>query len=274
MPPGPIGLFDSGVGGLTVATEIRKAFPQQTVIYIADQFHVPYGGRPASEIKQFAGGISRFLANSGCEMIVMACNISSATALDEVRQEHPNLSIFGVVQPGARAAAADTRNNSIGVLATLGTTNTREYTRHISLANPDCQTTEVACPRFVPLVESGQTGTAGAVHAATEYLTPLAEQGCDTIILGCTHYPYLMPAIHTAARDLFSEMPRFIDPAKYLVHDLGLLVPSVNPQSPANRFYTTSDPVQFRLQAGVLEPSLEGDFSALTWNNGILEVGS
>jgi glutamate racemase len=202
-------VFDSGLGGLTVVRRLREALPGERIVYVADQAHVPYGGRELGEVCGFACSISEALLAYGCKAIVMACNISSATALPVVQAEHPCVPILGVLLPGASSAAAQTASGRVGVLATEGTVRSGAYTRALRALNADLQVTEAACPAFVPLVEAGELATDAAFDAARACLAPLHLAGVDTVILGCTHYPFLLPTLNALAPDL-----RFVDPAE------------------------------------------------------------
>ena len=215
----PIGVFDSGLGGLTVAGEIMRRLPRERILYVADQAHVPYGGRDLSEVRAFAVGISASLINAGCKAVVMACNISSAIALETVQAQHPDVPILGVIHAGASAAASATDSGIVGVLATAGTVQSGAYTRTLHALNPALRVLEVACPQFVPLVEGGQEGSERAQQAACDYLSPLLAANVDTVILGCTHYPYLLPVLRSAAENL-----RYINPAQHTVARLQSLL--------------------------------------------------
>ena len=252
----PIGIFDSGVGGLSVLREVAEQMPGESVIYFADTAHVPYGGRPLDEVRNFALDICGFLAARGAKMIVMACNISSAVAVDEARERHLGLDILGVIEPGA-AAAVGSGAERIGVIATAGTVRSGAYSRCISVLNPAAVATEVACPAFVPLVEAGETEGPEAMRAAREYLTPLADAGCETIIHGCTHYPFLQPTLSKVAASLFPQdrSPSFLDPARETVrlarqllrrHDSASPLPQVSCQ-----FFVSGDPAHFERQGSL-----------------------
>lgn len=195
----PIGVFDSGLGGLSVAAQIMRVCPRERIVYFADTAHVPYGERPLDEIRGFARNIVAFLVAKGAKAVVMACNMSSAVALDEARNTWPDIPIIGVIEPGARAAVKIAQNAPIGVLATTGTVKSGAYVREISRCGFSAQVVQQACPKFVPLVESGMAESEEAEAAACEYVTPLLQASCRTIVLGCTHYPFLRRAIECAA---------------------------------------------------------------------------
>ncbi len=208
-----IGIRDSGVGGLTVARCIREAFPHARILYFADTIHVPYGGRAAGQIRHFALSIADFLVSQGAQIVVFACNSSSAVALEAAR-ETLAVPIVGTIEPGARAAVAQTQNNRVGVLATQATVESAVYSQHIGALNSEIRVLEIACPRFVPLVETEKTESESAREAAREYLRPLVDFGVDTIVLGCTHYPLLLPVLQRAARELSAPNLQFVDPAQ------------------------------------------------------------
>ncbi|MGB9618895.1 MAG: glutamate racemase [Armatimonadota bacterium] len=206
----PIGIFDSGLGGLSVAREVIARLPRESIIYFADTAHVPYGERPLNEIKGFALDITRFLIDEGAKCVVMACNMSSAVALDEARNRWPDIPIIGVIEPGARAAVIAAGGHPIGVLATTGTVKSAAYVRAIHSLAPSALVVQQACPRFVPLVESGRADSEEAEAAARDYVAPLVRAGCHTIVLGCTHYPFLRRAIQAAA----GSETHIVDPAE------------------------------------------------------------
>jgi len=211
---GPIGIFDSGLGGLTVAGEVLRRLPDESIIYFADTAHVPYGERPLAEIRGFALGITDFLVRRGAKAVVMACNMSSAVALEPAREIHPRIPILGVIEPGSRAAVA-AGNRRVAVLATTGTAASGAYGRAIRRLDPAAEVYEQACPPFVPLVEAGLVDTEDAEIAVRSCLEPALSAGAGTVVLGCTHYPFLRHVIARAA-----PLVRIIDPAEETVSDL------------------------------------------------------
>lgn len=269
----PIGVFDSGLGGLTVVREILNRLPHERIIYVADQTHVPYGGRELEEVRGFATGISETLAAVGCKAIVMACNISSAVALADAQAAYPETPILGVILPGAAAALEITENSVIGVLATEGTVRSGAYTRALHAARPDAQVLEVACPQFVPLVEGGQERSPAARAAACEYLAPLLDAGADTVILGCTHYPFLLPVLEDAAPEI-----TFVDPAAQTVAALELRLDSglrhVSENFAAPLLTTTGDVRAFtsQLRRFLPDQSARAEIRAAVWKNGVLHL--
>ncbi len=205
-----VGVFDSGLGGLSVCSSIMRILPNESILYFADNAHVPYGERPLEQIHEFALEITKFLISKGANAIVMACNMSSAVALPDAQLLNPELPVIGVIEPGAKSAIKATDGNPIGVLATTGTVKSDAYPKTIGLLNPNIKVIQVACPKFVPLVESGKFDSPEAQEAAQLYVEPLLKEGCRTIILGCTHYPFLRKAIEKAAGNDVT----IIDPAE------------------------------------------------------------
>lgn len=205
----PIGVFDSGLGGLTVARRIMERLSHESITYVGDEIHVPYGERSADEIRGFALGITEFLIGRKAKLVVMACNMSSATALPLARDRFPGVPIIGVIEAGVRAAARITGGGPIGVLATTGTVKSGAYTREFERLLPAAVVIEQACPKFVPLVEAGDWNSQDAEEAIREYTDPLLSAGCRTLVLGCTHYPFLSETISRVA----GQGVTLIDPA-------------------------------------------------------------
>lgn len=248
----PIGIFDSGVGGLTVAKEVSVRLPQEHIAYVGDEIHVPYGDRPPDQIRSYALGITRFLVDKcGAKMVIMACNMSSALALGPAREMFPGVPILGVIEAGARAAARISENGRVGVLATQGTVNTRAYTGALSRLIPDVEIHEQACPRFVPIIESGQADSVEADDAVAEYTRPLMLGGYGTVILGCTHFPFLADAI---GRELGPGVT-LIDPAEETAHEAAQILSDTGGLNPphiesVHRYFTTARPDQFASLGG------------------------
>lgn len=186
----PIGVFDSGVGGLTVAREIMRQIPNEKIIYFGDTARVPYGSKSQETVTRFSRQIVRFLQTFHVKTIVVACNTASAYALDVLEQE-TDIPIIGVVKPGARTAAEVTKNGRIGVIATEATIGSQIYTQYIKELNKDVTIYGKACPLFVPLVEEGLWQDPVTDEIAKRYLTELIDIDIDTLILGCTHYPLI-----------------------------------------------------------------------------------
>ncbi|HXG23334.1 MAG TPA: glutamate racemase [Chthonomonadales bacterium] len=263
----PIGIFDSGVGGLTVVRAILRRYSHERILYVADQAHVPYGERPLEDIRRFAGGISDFLAEQGCKAIVMACNISSACALPSIAAKLAPLPIFGMIDPAVRRAVEVDPQAAIGVLATTGTVRSGAYTTQIRALNPQARVIEVACPRFVPLVEAGELYSQETMEAAYTYLMPLARAECRTIILGCTHYPFLLPTLRRAAADLFPGPVRFIDPAEETAQALEGKVPPSQFGAARHLLLTTGDVSVFASQIPCFLPGFEYEIAIAHWSD-------
>ncbi|UYG15839.1 glutamate racemase [Brachybacterium huguangmaarense] len=189
MNNAPIGIFDSGVGGLTVARAILDQLPQEELLYIGDTAHTPYGPRPIAEVRAIALEIMDTLVDRGVKMLVIACNTASAAVLRDARERY-DVPVVEVIQPAVRRAVAATRNRRIGVIGTAATVASRAYEDAFAAA-PDLAITTAACPRFVEFVERGEVTGDEVVAVAEQYLAPVKEAGVDTLVLGCTHYPML-----------------------------------------------------------------------------------
>jgi glutamate racemase len=238
----PIGVFDSGVGGLTVLKEIYRQLPQESVIYFGDTARVPYGTRSPEQILEFVREILAWMVNQGAKMVVMACNTSSALVLETVRHEF-DIPILGLVLPGAKAAVQ--RGQRIGVIATPATAASHAYRRAIQEIAPQAQVWEVGCPEFVPLIEQNRVQETETYAIAREYLAPLLDRHIDTLIYGCTHYPYLAPVL----REILPASVQLLDPAVAvtvaLAQELDLL--NLSHQGPAlpTRFHVSGNPQPF-----------------------------
>jgi glutamate racemase len=194
--PRPIGVFDSGVGGLTVLAELRRRLPEEATIYLGDNARTPYGPRPADEVRRFTLEAIEWLVARDVKLLVLACNTAAARALDIVR-ERVDVPVVGVVRPGAVAVAAATRSRHVGVIATAGTVESGAYPDAIVEADPKTRVLQRACPELVPMVEAGITDGRRAESVLRAYLEPMidAEPRMDTLLLGCTHYPLLREPI-------------------------------------------------------------------------------
>ena len=212
----PIGVFDSGVGGLTVAREIMKEAPNEKIIYFGDTARVPYGSKSKDTVTKYTKQIIRFLRTHDVKALVIACNTMSAFALEEVEKEI-DIPIIGVVKPGARVAAKETHNKRIGVIATDGTINSGMYERFITNINPELKVFGKACPLFCPLVEEEMLDDPVTDEMTRRYLSELMDKDIDTLILGCTHYPLLMPAISKVTKDKIKLVNPAYETARGLV---------------------------------------------------------
>jgi glutamate racemase len=255
-----IGVFDSGVGGLTVAARLLEDLPGVSYVYYGDTAHVPYGGRRPEEIVALVTPIAEHLLDCGAEALVMACNTSSALALEEVRSWCP-VPVVGIIEPAARAAQEVTRSGRVGLIANPLTARSGAYER--ALAGSSVRLYAVGCPRLVPLVEAGDVSGPAARQALLEYLEPLQEAGIDTLILGCTHYPFLTPLI----REILGPGVAIVDPAGYVVDELGRLGFAPGPGPAEHRYHVSGSPAEFervgsrllgRLLTGVVRVPLDG----------------
>jgi glutamate racemase len=191
----PIGVFDSGIGGLTVVRALRDLLPHEDIFYIGDTARLPYGGKSKSTIERYSIEISGLLLAENAKMIVVACNTSSSLAISKLR-EILKVPVVGVIAPGARAAVKETRNGHIGVIGTKSTILSQAYERAIQALNPKVRVTSQSCPLLVPLVEEAWLDEEVTREVLHRYLDPVVESGIDTLVLGCTHYPLLAPLIH------------------------------------------------------------------------------
>lgn len=196
----PIGVFDSGVGGLTVVKEIMRQIPGETIVYFGDTARLPYGSKSKETVITYTRQIIRFLMGKGVKAIVIACNTASAFALETVKTEI-ELPVIGVVKPGAKVAAETTRNGKIGVIGTEGTIHSGIYNEFLSRTNPQVKVFGKACPLFVPLVEEGLIDDPITIEMIRRYTAGLMEQDIDTLVLGCTHYPLLRKNIQKVVGD-------------------------------------------------------------------------
>lgn len=190
----PIGVIDSGVGGLTVAKEIMRQLPNEKIIYLGDTARCPYGPRPRRDVKRFTWEMTSFLLQKNIKMLVIACNTATAAVLEEIQTEL-RIPVLGVINPGARAAIKKTKNYRVAVIGTEGTVKSGAYEKALKSLNSRLFVKSLACPKFVPLVESNEYTGPVAKKIVDESLKPLLDQNFDTLILGCTHYPLLGPLI-------------------------------------------------------------------------------
>ena len=242
VPTAPIGIFDSGVGGLTVLRELNRQLPNESILYVGDTARLPYGDRTPDEILQFVREIMTWMMAQGVKMVMMACNTSSALALEQVQAEFP-VPILGLIYPGARAAAK--AGQRIGVIATPATVASDAYRQAILEVDATKQVWQVGCPQFVPLIEQNRLQDPATVEVAKTYLQPLIAAKIDTLIYGCTHYPHLAPVFQT----FLPEQIQRVDPAQSMVRaaakELALLdLKSATPGRPT-QFFVSGCPDQF-----------------------------
>ncbi|MGL5829408.1 MAG: glutamate racemase [Angustibacter sp.] len=258
MTQAPIGIFDSGYGGLTVVRAVLDQLPHEAVRYLADTARQPYGPRPIAQVCEYALECLDQLVESGVKALVIACNSASAAVLGDARERY-RLPVIEVIRPAVRRAAAATRSGHIGVICTEATKNSGAY-RDSFAAAPRLRVTTVSCPRFVEFVEAGITSGPELVAAAQDYLDPLIAAGIDTLILGCTHYPLLTGVISSVAGDLVTLVSSAEETAQdvfrqLMVHDLAR---PLSAPPPEHRFLTTGDPHCFRrLGRRFLGPELD-----------------
>lgn len=209
MNQAPIGIFDSGLGGLTVTRAIIERLPAESTVYFGDTARVPYGPKSPETVRRYSLEILHWLLGQGVKLVVIACNTSTAHALEALQAESP-VPVIGVIRPGARAALAGTRGGPIGVIGTAGTIASDAYGRAIRTLRAEADVRQLACPLFVPLVEEGWFDHPATELVAREYLAPLLEAGIDSLVLGCTHYPLLKPLL----ADELGQDVRLIDSAE------------------------------------------------------------
>jgi glutamate racemase len=250
-----IGIFDSGVGGLTVARAIIDQLPHESIFYVADDARQPYGPRRLAELRAFALEVMDHLVEHDVKMLVIACNSASSAVLRDARERY-DVPVVEVIQPAARRAARATRNGRVGVIATSATIESMAYNDAFAAA-PDVRLTGVAAPRLVEFVERGETMSEELIELLGEYLRPVVDDGCDTLILGCTHYPLLTGAVSYVMGDEVTLVSSAEETAKdvyRILHDRGLA--SGNPE-PRHRFRATGDARLFgRLGRRFLGPEI------------------
>jgi glutamate racemase len=246
MNRAPIGIFDSGIGGLTVARAIYERLPHESTIYFGDTARVPYGPKSPDTVRRYSLEILHWLLAQKVKAVVIACNTSTAHALEALQAESP-VPVIGVIDPGARAAVSAMRGGPIGVIGTAGTIASNAYARAIQSAKPGARVEQKACPLFVPLVEEGWFDHPAAVLVATEYLEPMKRAGVDVMVLGCTHYPLLKPLLQR----IMGPDIRLIDSGEETaatvynaLRSSGLDAPAT--ASPEHRFVVSDDEARFR----------------------------
>ena len=246
MTDSPIGVFDSGYGGLTVMRAILDQLPHESVAYFGDTARAPYGPRPIAETREFALQCLDRLVDHGVKILVIACNTASAAVLHDARERY-DVPVVEVIRPAVRRAVTATRNGNVAVISTVGTHQSGAYLDAFAAA-PHLEVTSTPCPRFVEFVEAGVTGGPELVGVAHEYLDPLKERGVDTVVLGCTHYPLLTGVISYVMGDEVTLVSSAEETAKdvyRVLADQGMLRPDDLPP-PGHGFTTTGDPEEFR----------------------------
>lgn len=253
----PVGVFDSGVGGLTVAREIMRQLPEERLIYFGDTARVPYGSKSKETITRYSRQIIHFLLSKGVKAIVVACNTASAFALEQVRTEF-DIPLIGVVKPGAKVAAETSKNGKIGVIGTEGTIGSQIYTKTIHEHNPKAEVIGKPCPLFVPLVEEGWLKDPITVEIAKRYLDSFLQSDIDTLIMGCTHYPLLRSTL----RSILGEKVNLVNPAyetalglKALLQEQDLVNDGMGPEEGLKyQFYVSDAAEKFKNFANSILP--------------------
>jgi glutamate racemase len=216
--PGTIGILDSGIGGLSVLRHIKAELPNEHLLYLADQAHVPYGSRSHDEISRYITGITRLFLDNQAKLIVVACNTASAAALDTLRQTFPALPIVGM-EPAIKPAAAQTRSGKIGVLATPGTFHSRRYVSLVTRYGQDIEVFEDPCIGLVELIEAGAFSDPATEQLLRRILEPMLQSGVDTLVLGCTHYPFVLPLLQSITQSIGQSIAQSISGESVIVID-------------------------------------------------------
>jgi glutamate racemase len=251
-PSQPIGVFDSGVGGLSVLRAMRALMPEEDVLYFGDQVHVPYGARPLEQIQEFSEEITRYLLARGAKLIVVACNTASAAALKHLRSRFPHISFVGM-EPAVKPAAEHTHSGVVGVLATPATFQGALYSSVLERFANGVQVLQDTCPGLVAQIESGDLRGPRTRQILEDALRPMLQAGIDTVVLGCTHYPFVIPLIEEIA----GPSVRVIDPAPAVARQVQRLLETQGIKRPAGgrgtlRFVTTGDPAAMQALLPVL----------------------
>lgn len=263
-PESPLGIFDSGVGGLSVLKAVRAQMPAEAIVYLGDQAHVPYGPRPLQQVCAFSEEITRFLLARGAKLVVVACNSASAAALPHLRRSFPQLPFVGM-EPAVKPAAEQTHSGVVGVLATPATFQGALYASVIERFAQDVTVLQSTCPGLVAQIEKGELDAPATETILREALEPMLAQGIDTVVLGCTHYPYVIPLIER----IVGPQVRVIDPAPAVARQAGRLLEAAGlrhpPRTGAPVTYYTTGPAD---SLAALLPTLAGEAGtvhALGW---------
>lgn len=262
----PVGVFDSGVGGLSVLRAIRQQLPNESILYFGDQGHVPYGSRSLNQVRKFSEAITRFLLDRGAKLIVVACNTASAAALHSLREKFKNVSFVGM-EPAVKPAVENTRTGIVGVLATPATFQGALYASVVERFAGKVTLLQNTCRGLVQQIEQGALD-GGETRAILEsVLLPMLDQGIDTIVLGCTHYPFVIPLI----QEIVGPDIRVIDPAPAVARQIYRILHSadrlaIGSRSKALRFFTSGKSAQFEALLPILLNET-GDVREVSWKN-------
>ncbi len=264
----PIGVFDSGVGGLSVLRSIREQMPEESVLYFGDQGHVPYGPRSMGQIQSFSAGITRFLLDHGSKLIVVACNTASAAALTYLRESFPGVSFVGM-EPAVKPAAETTKTGRVGVLATPATFQGALYASVVERFGAGVELFQHTCPGLVSQIEKGELDSAATRAILEDALHPMLEKNIDTVVLGCTHYPFVIPLIQEVVGG--AERVRVIDPAPSVAKQAKRLLEAAGMKNPSGRrasirFFTSGDVESMKSMLPVLLGEV-GDVELAVWQN-------
>jgi glutamate racemase len=240
-----IGIFDSGVGGLTVLREIINVVPDESIIYFGDTARFPYGPRDLAEVKHFAFKITEFLSNCDVKLIVVACNTSTAAALEDLKEKF-DIPVIGVIEPGARTAAVNTKKNKVGVIATKGTVASRDYEFAVKKINPDIDVYQVAAPLLVEYIEKGILDGSDLKKLICDYVEPLNQYDIDVLILGCTHFPIIEDKIISCCNEGIKVISSAVETARDVSQILVTnQIKSEKSSKPGRIFYETGDASKF-----------------------------
>ncbi len=262
----PIGLFDSGVGGLSVWREIARQLPHEDTLYFADQMHIPYGSRPPQQIRHFSEAITRFLIERGCKAIVVACNTASAAALKHLRETFPHVPFVGM-EPAVKPAAETTQTRVVGVLATPATFQGALFASVVERFANGVQLVNQVCPGLVEQVEAGKLDTLDTEALLRGFLRPILEANADTVVLACTHYPFVVESI----RRIAGPGVNVIDPSPAIARQVGRVLAERGLSAPASRsgrhmFYTSGDRDDFFHLIGRLV-NADGRIQVAAWRD-------
>lgn len=264
--PAVLGVFDSGLGGLSVLKSIREILPEHPFIYLADQVHVPYGSRSLEEVRKFSIGITRWLLGQGAQVIVAACNTASAAALYQLREEFPEIPFVGM-EPAVKPAAQNTLTGVVGVLATPATFQGELYASVLERFANNVTVLQATCPGLVSKIEEGEVDSPATRQILENALLPMMEQDLDTVVLGCTHYPFVIPLI----QEIVGPAVRVIDPAPAVARQAARIIEtskifgSVGKLQHPARFITTGKPLLLQQRLSKLI-GLDGLFETAYWN--------
>ena len=264
----PIGVFDSGVGGLSVLRTIRQQYPKEDLLYLADQAHVPYGMRSLAEVRQFSEDITRYFLQHGVKLVVVACNTASAAALHYLRNTFPDIPFVGM-EPAVKPAAETTKSGVVGVLATPATFQGELYASVVERFANGVRILQDTCPGLVEQIERGNLDGNETLDILRQALGGMLEENIDTIVLGCTHYPFVIPQIQAIA----GLQVRVIDPAPAIARQVGRLLDQHNLHASTNQpgrstYLTTGKPGHFKQFLDTF--NFDGDIKMIRWHDGAL----